>query len=145
MGRDMRYSTQVRHCARTIHSMKSVQIRHFFWSVFFRIPTEYVKIQTRKNSVFGHFSHSAIVQNTCTKIYFQVKIIIIKKSSLHMTHGAVVQRCFEELLTMKNTVISPNFLVWKFCGKVQFPHSFGQFARNHAETVPFHKIYTPGN
>ena len=23
----------------------------------------------------------------------------------------------------KNTVISPNFLVWKFCGKAQFPHS----------------------
>ena len=26
--------------------------------------------------------------------------------------------------TVKNTVISPNFLVWKFCGKSQFPHSF---------------------
>ena len=23
--------------------------------------------------------------------------------------------------TAKNAVISPNFLVWKFCGKVQFP------------------------
>ena len=22
----------------------------------------------------------------------------------------------------KNVVISPDFLVWKFCGKVQFPH-----------------------
>ena len=30
--------------------------------------------------------------------------------------------------TVKNTVISPNFLVWKFCGKAQFPHSFGRFA-----------------
>ena len=28
--------------------------------------------------------------------------------------------------TAKNTVISPNFLVWKFCGKAQFPHSFGR-------------------
>ena len=27
--------------------------------------------------------------------------------------------------TAKNSVISPDFLVWKFCGKVQFPHSFG--------------------
>ena len=26
--------------------------------------------------------------------------------------------------TAKNTVISPDFLVWKFCGKAQFPHSF---------------------
>ena len=26
----------------------------------------------------------------------------------------------------KNTVISPNFLVWKFCGNAQFPHSVGR-------------------
>ena len=38
-----------------------------------------------------------------------------------------------------------NFLVWKFCGKVQFPHSFGEIARNYAETVPFHKISMPRN
>ena len=30
--------------------------------------------------------------------------------------------------TAKNTVISPDFLVWKFWGKEQFPHTFGQFA-----------------
>ena len=47
--------------------------------------------------------------------------------------------------TAKNTVIPPNFLVWKFCGKAQFPHSFGQIARNYAETLPFHKICVPGN
>ena len=28
--------------------------------------------------------------------------------------------------TTKNIVISPNFLAWKFCGKTQFPHSFGR-------------------
>ena len=50
-------------------------------------------------------------------------------------------RCF----TAQNTVISPNFLVWKFCEKAQFPHSFGQFARNYTETAPFHKISAPGN
>ena len=48
-------------------------------------------------------------------------------------------------LTAKNPVISPSFLVWKFCGKAQFPNSFGRFSRNHAETVPFHKISTPEN
>ena len=48
-------------------------------------------------------------------------------------------------ITAKNTVISPDFLVWKFCGKAQFPHSFGRFAQNYAETVPFRKIFTPGN
>ena len=40
--------------------MKSVQIRRIFWSVFCRIRAGYGKIRTRKNSIFGHFSHSAI-------------------------------------------------------------------------------------
>ena len=31
-------------------------------------------------------------------------------------------------ITAKNTAISPNFLVWKFCGNTQFPHSFGRIA-----------------
>ena len=39
-------------------SVKSVQIRSFFWSVFSHIRAEYEKIRTRKNSVFGHFSRS---------------------------------------------------------------------------------------
>ena len=29
------------------------------------------------------------------------------------------------IATAKNTVILPNFLLWKFCVKAQFPHSFG--------------------
>ena len=50
------------------HCMKSVQKRSFFWSVFsrfriecfvsLRIQSECGKIRTRKNSVFGHISHS---------------------------------------------------------------------------------------
>ena len=28
--------------------------------------------------------------------------------------------------TAKNSVFSPDFLVWKFCVKAQFPHSFGR-------------------
>ena len=30
----------------------------FFWSIFSRVWTEYGKIRTRKNSIFGHFSLS---------------------------------------------------------------------------------------
>ena len=48
-------------------------------------------------------------------------------------------------IAAKKPVISPNFLVWTFCGKAQFPHSFGQIARNYLETEPFRKIPTPGN
>ena len=49
--------------------MKSVQIRSYFWSVFSCIRTEYGevqseyrKIRTSNNSVFGHFSHSVILR-----------------------------------------------------------------------------------
>ena len=49
------------------------------------------------------------------------------------------------IITAKNTVISPNSLVWQFCGKAQFPHSFGRITRNYAEIVPFRKISTPEN
>ena len=38
--------------------MKSVQIRNYLWSVFSCIRTEYRKIPTRNNSVFGQFSRS---------------------------------------------------------------------------------------
>ena len=37
--------------------------------------------------------------------------------------------------TAKNPVISPDFLVWKFCGKAQFPHNFGLFARFHTRKL----------
>ena len=42
--------------------------------------------------------------------------------------------------TAKNTIISPDFFVWKFFRKAQFPHSFGRFTRNYVENVPFCKI-----
>ena len=43
--------------------------------------------------------------------------------------------------TAKKIVISPNFLVWKFCGKARFRIVLGDLP----EAVPFHKISTPGN
>ena len=48
-----------------------------------------------------------------------------------------LQRTFFIIITAKNTVISPDFLVWKFCRKSQFLHSFGQFAHHI-----FHNFYT---
>ena len=48
-------------------------------------------------------------------------------------------------ITAQNTVISPNLMVWKFCGKARFPQSFGRFAGNSVETVRFQKISTPRN
>ena len=43
-----------------MHCKKSIQIRTFYWSIFYRIRTECGKIRTRKNSVFGHFSCSDV-------------------------------------------------------------------------------------
>ena len=51
----------------------------------------------------------------------------------------------DEENTTKNIVISPDFLVWKFCLKAQFPNSFRQFAQNYGEIVPFRKISTSGD
>ena len=46
-------------CFKThIPCAKSFQIWSFFWSIFSRIRTDHGKIQTRKNSVFGHSSRS---------------------------------------------------------------------------------------
>ena len=60
-----------------IHWVKSVQIRSYFWSVFglntkiysinLRIQSEYRKIRTRNNYVFGHFSSSAEITSLCKK------------------------------------------------------------------------------
>ena len=65
-------SNNMRKKIQKLHCMKSVQIRRFFLYVFSLIRTECVeilvslriqsqsrKIQTRKNSVFWHFSRSA--------------------------------------------------------------------------------------
>ena len=65
------------------HSVKSVQIRSFFWSVFSRI-------RTRKSSVFGHFTQCTITPWTfaeenekCSLIYF----------SFELKHRAYIYLC----------------------------------------------------
>ena len=49
---------------RNSHSMKCVQIRSFSLSVFSCIRTEYRKMRTRKNSIFGHFSRKTLKEVT---------------------------------------------------------------------------------
>ena len=44
------------------HCVKRVQIHSYFWFIFFCIWTEYRKIQTRNNSIFGQFSRSGCLQ-----------------------------------------------------------------------------------
>ena len=62
-----------------VHYVKSVQIRSFLWSIFFCIQSEYRKIPTRKNSVFGHFSRSESIVEwdmsfaSLIKLFFEVE------------------------------------------------------------------------
>ena len=66
-------------------------------------------------------------------------------SSVSIVHNIYEAGDFCENSIAKNTVISPNFLAWKVCGKAQFPHSFRWIAQNFTETEHFHKISTPEN
>ena len=58
LGKNLDGRALSKYITEEYHSVKSVQIRSFFWSVFSRIRTETEKIGTRKNSIFGHFSRS---------------------------------------------------------------------------------------
>ena len=46
-----------------LHCVKTVQIQGYLWSIFSCIWTEYRKIRTRNNSVFGHFSRGSFAHN----------------------------------------------------------------------------------
>ena len=67
------------------HSMKSVQMRSFLWSVYSCIQSEYRKIRNRKiSAVFAHFSRSGhvfqvfIESQACWRaILFSLSLIII--------------------------------------------------------------------
>ena len=70
------------------------------------------------------------------------------KGTTNRGRGWVIRGFFRTQLniyTTWNTVISSNFLAWKYWGKVEFPQIFGRIARKSAKTVPFHKMSTPGN
>ena len=91
------------------------------------------------------FAETDIVQVTqrmCTRNKFIATFSSLRfRSEIAVTirHWVgIVRNC-------ENTVISPNFLVCKFCRKAQVSHSFMWIARNYEQTVPFHKIYIPGN
>ena len=59
--------------------VKSVQILSFFWSIFSCFRTEYRKIRTRNNFIFGHFSRSQSL--SCFTQYFGVRIDFFQKKS----------------------------------------------------------------
>ena len=57
------------------HCVKSVLIRSYFCSLFSSIWTEYRKIRTRNNSLFGHFSRSASFRTFVKYIKIWIKVV----------------------------------------------------------------------
>ena len=92
-----------------------------FWSLgaftslrlFHSHCTKYARIRV-KTRILACFMH-----------HFLIWVIVFS----HFTFSLYFFHCIWMCHTAKNTVILPNFLVWKICAKAQFPHSFGRFAR----------------
>ena len=72
-----------------------------------------------KLKVFGICNHFVIIE----PIYCYI--------SIHF------QTLWDNTSTAKNTVIPPSFLVWKFCGKVQFLHCKAQLMRKLCLSTKF--------
>ena len=58
------------------HYVKNVQIRSFFWS-------EYRKVRTRKNFVFGHFSRSELTESSLSNSHSHILKLVLTKNHLH--------------------------------------------------------------
>ena len=107
--------------------VKSVQLRSFFWSVFsfilteygiygvnLRNQSEYRKIRTRKTSVFGHFSRSALYFN-CESEELCLQILSKRINS----HFCLI--CRDNVRSSQRDKI-PNFLRLKFYWNRQVVH-----------------------
>ena len=96
------------------HCVKSVQIRNYFWSVFSCIRTEYRKILTRNNSVFGHFSR---IEGTIRIVYSYKKPgeACTGKTCCHNYHQ---NRDFEIKLINRRFEDHTKHLWWSFFAKI---------------------------
>ena len=78
------------------HCMKSVEILSYFLSVFSCIQSEYKKIRTRNNFVFGHVSRSAMECNC----YAHSKNSYKRNSKIHLekdTEKVLEYKTFDHL------------------------------------------------
>ena len=76
-----------------------------------------------------------------------MKAFLRQEVTVSDIHADVISRITSsEYFALLNTSLQkiPYFHLIS-CGKAQFPHSLGRITRNYAETLPFHKISTPGN
>ena len=81
--------------------------------------------------MFHRFLDTPLLNPFCFSVSIYPKIFLI--SLISDTHWFLIS-------TAQNTVMSPKFLVWKFCEKAQCPYNFRRITWNYAETAPFHKF-----
>ena len=140
---------------KTYHWVKSVQRQSFFWSVFscfglnkeiysvnLLIQSEYRKIRTKKNSVFGHFSHS--VTWTCVSNY----VTDLSRKTIK-THIGIL--CFIKLsykAISSNMQFLQNYCIyfrWKTVYDLIIPHTMHASLILHFEISVNHNIRINGN
>ena len=85
-------------CIQPMHCVKSVQIRSYFWSVFFCIRTEYRKIRTRNNSAFHAVMCTKCIQNVyhistnfCVHFVYKIKRIMADKSCIQNLYKSLLK------------------------------------------------------
>ena len=65
-----------------------------------------------------------MMEHFCKKVKSLYLLAIFSKNL-----SQVFDRVVNTPVTVKNTVILPNFVVWKFCEKAQFPPSLGRYGK----------------
>ena len=103
-----------------MHRMKIVQIRSFFWSVFFvfgqnteiyrvnlSIKPKYWKIRNRNNSVFGHFSCSHMIIES--RFLWMLTIFNNTSKSYYRAHKAKIWLLYWQKSSIIDVWLSPEY------------------------------------
>ena len=109
------------------HCVKSVQIRSFFWCVFSCIRTECRKIRMVIFFTLNFISAKISLRNIFSFLEICMAFIRLNfKLCISYVISCSKATLLAQAISAQNTVISPNLLLWKFCGKAQLPQSLGK-------------------
>ena len=103
------------------HCVKSVQIRSFFWCVFSCIRTECRKIRMVIFFTLNFISAKISQRNIFSFLEICMAFIRLSfKLCISYVISCSKATLLAQAISAQNTVISPNLLLWKFCGKAHF-------------------------
>ena len=121
------------------YCVKRVQIRSFFWSVFSRYSAQIRENTNRKNSEFGYFSPSVMMEQSgksLFKIYFKYLVSIYKFTTLSPTFWSM------RIKSVNNWGLNAQILTFCFSFRFFSLDSFSHF-RKVASSVLW--IWVPRN